>query len=72
MAVTPIDTAGATPPSAEAKFQAALDKSQDELSDEDLTTALANNAVTVGGQFIIMPKVQEILNEAMSSEDDEE
>ncbi|MGE7991682.1 hypothetical protein ACQKPE_11635 [Pseudomonas sp. NPDC089554] len=72
MAVTPIDSTASTPASAEAKFNSAVDKSKEQITDEELTTALIDNAVMVGGQFIIMPKVQEILNEAMSSEDDEE
>lgn len=72
MAVTPIDNTSSTPASAEAKFNSAVDNSRAQLSDEELTRALVDNAVMVGGQFIIMPKVQEILNEAMSSEDDEE
>jgi hypothetical protein len=42
------------------------------MSDDELTEALITQAVTIGGQFIIMPKAQEMLNEAQSSEDDEE
>ena len=74
MSVAPIDSSISTPPaSAEAKFNAAVDKSKEaEMSDEELTEALITQAVTIGGQFIIMPKAQEMLNEAQSSEDDEE
>ena len=73
MSIAPIDSSISTPPaSAEAKFNAAVDKSKDEMSDEDFTEALITQAVTIGGQFIIMPKAQEMLNEAQSSEDDEE
>lgn len=73
MSVTPIDSTSSNVPSvSEAKFNAAVDKSKTEMSDEELTTALVQQAVTVGGQFIIMPKAQEMLNEAQSSEDDEE
>lgn len=74
MSVSPIDSSISTPPaSAEAKFNAAVDKSKEgEMSDEEFTEALITQAVTIGGQFIIMPKAQEMLNEAQSSEDDEE
>ena len=62
MSVAPIDSSISTPPaSAEAKFNAAVDKSKDEMSDEDFTEALITQAVTIGGQFIIMPKAQEML-----------
>lgn len=71
MAVTPIDTPGSTPSSAEARFDAALDKSQDVSDDPSFQEALVNQAVLIGGQFIIMPKAQEMLNEAQSSDDDE-
>lgn len=74
MSISPVDSSTtnitATP---EAKFNAAVDKSKEtEMSDEELTEALITQAVTIGGQFIIMPKAQEMLNEAQSSEDDEE
>ncbi|MFB4392311.1 MULTISPECIES: hypothetical protein [unclassified Pseudomonas] len=72
MAVTPIDSTASTPASSEAQFNSAVDKSKEQISDEELTSALVDNGVMVGGQFIIMPRIQEILNEAMSSEDDEE
>ncbi|MBC3423549.1 MULTISPECIES: hypothetical protein [unclassified Pseudomonas] len=71
MAVTPIDTPGSTPSSAEARFDAALGKSQDASDDPSFQEALVNQAVMIGGQFIIMPKAQEMLNEAQSSDDDE-
>ena len=73
MSVSPVDSStpsvGASP---EAKFNAAVDKSKTEMSDEEFNDALITQAVTIGGQFIIMPKAQEMLNEAQSSEDDEE
>lgn len=73
MSVTAIDSTtpnvGAT---SEAQFNAAVDKSKTEMSDEEFNDALITQAVTIGGQFIIMPKAQEMLNEAQSSEDDEE
>jgi hypothetical protein len=72
MSVSPIDSTTSTPATAEVKFSAAVDKSKSEMSDDELTEALITQAVTIGGQFIIMPKAQEMLNEAQSSEDDEE
>lgn len=73
MSVTPIDsTATTSSATSEAQFNAAVDKSKTEMSDEEFNDALITQAVTIGGQFIIMPKAQEMLNEAQSSEDDEE
>jgi hypothetical protein len=73
MSVTPIDsTATTTSATSEAQFNAAVDKSKTEMSDDEFNDALITQAVTIGGQFIIMPKAQEMLNEAQSSEDDEE
>jgi hypothetical protein len=73
MSVTPIDsTATTTSATSEAQFNAAVDKSNTEMSDDEFNDALITQAVTIGGQFIIMPKAQEMLNEAQSSEDDEE
>lgn len=73
MSISPVDGSttqvSATP---EAQFNAAVSKSKEaEMSDEEFTEALITQAVTIGGQFIIMPKAQEMLNEAQSSEDDE-
>lgn len=72
MSVSPIDSTSNVPSSSEAQFNAAVDKSKTEMTDEELTSELVTQAVTIGGQFIIMPKAQEMLNEAQSSEDDEE
>ncbi|KAF1024351.1 MAG: hypothetical protein GAK37_03136 [Pseudomonas sp.] len=73
MSVTAVDSnlapGGATP---EAKFNAAVDNAKaSDTSDAEFNEALIKNAVVVGGQFIIMPKMQEILNEAMSDDSDE-
>ncbi|MGZ9706940.1 hypothetical protein ACXX81_13060 [Pseudomonas sp. GNP013] len=72
MSVSPVDSSTQVTPTAEVQFNAAVDKSKSQMSEDELTEALVNQAVTVGGQFIIMPKAQEMLNEAQSSEDDEE
>ena len=51
----------------------AADKPADtsDTSDAEFNDALITQAVTIGGQFIIMPKMQELLNDAMSDDDDE-
>lgn len=51
----------------EAQFNVALDSST-ELTDAEFTDQLVSGAVTVAGQMIIMPKANEMLNEAMSDE----
>lgn len=51
----------------------AADKPADtsDADDAKFNDALITQAVTIGGQFIIMPKMQELLNDAMSDDDDE-
>ncbi|PMV24891.1 MULTISPECIES: hypothetical protein [unclassified Pseudomonas] len=77
MSVTAVDSnlapGGASP---EARFNAAVDnaKAADkpaEPTDAELTDSFITQAVTYGGQFIIMPKMQELLNDAMSDDDEE-
>ncbi|MGY2136332.1 hypothetical protein ACW9I8_06925 [Pseudomonas reactans] len=77
MSVTAVDSnlapGGASP---EAKFNAAVDNAKaadkpNEADDPKFTDALITQAVTIGGQFIIMPKMQELLNDAMSDDDEE-
>ncbi len=70
MSVTPIGENAAVNASSEAQFNAAVDNAKSELSDQELTDALITQAVTIGGQFIIMPRAQEILNEAQSDDDE--
>ncbi|MHC8326693.1 hypothetical protein [Pseudomonas sp. LB1P83] len=71
MSVAPIDSSTSAPPSSEARFNAAVDKSKDEFNDAEFTESIITQAVTIGGQFIIMPKAQEMLNESMSDDDEE-
>lgn len=71
MAVNPIDNSVIPTDTGEAQFNAAVEKSEADLSDADFNEALISNAIKIGGQFIIMPMANNILNEAMSSEDDE-
>jgi len=69
MATSAIDPTLDTPSGndSETQFNAALDNST-ELSDAEFTDQLVSGAVTVAGQMIIMPKANEMLNEAMSDE----
>lgn len=73
MSVSPIDSIqGPGAVSSEAKFNAALNNAKDsKLNDEEFNEALITQAVTIGGQFIIMPKAQEMLNEAQADDDGE-
>jgi hypothetical protein len=76
MAVTAVDSSFAASETPEAKFNAALDKAAadpepDPIDDPKFSDALVTNAVTIGGQFIIMPMAQNILNDAQSDDDDE-
>jgi actin-related protein len=68
MAVNPIDSTQSTTDT-QAKFEAAVDSST-QMSDQDLTNELVSQGVIIGGQFILMPKAQEMLNEAMSDDDE--
>ncbi len=72
MAITPIsgaDSSAVTTNSGEAAFNAAVDNAQQsgEMTPE-LEEMMIEGAVTVGGQMIIMPRANDILNEAMSDE----
>lgn len=71
MAVNPIDNSVIVTDTSEAQFNAAVEKSEAELSDDALNEQLITGAIKIGGQFIIMPMANNILNEAMSGEDDE-
>jgi hypothetical protein len=73
MAISPIDSSTTDVTStSEAQFNTAVENSKSaEMTDDELTETLITQAVTIGGQFIIMPKAQEILNEAQSSDDEE-
>jgi hypothetical protein len=71
MAVNPIDNSVIATDTSEAQFNAAVEKSEAELSDDALNEQLITGAIKIGGQFIIMPMANNILNEAMSGEDDE-
>lgn len=72
MSVTSVDSSiEVSSNTQEAKFNAALDNAEQSAADDaEFNDALISQAVVIGGQFIIMPRAQEILKEAQS--DDEE
>ena len=72
MSVNPVDsTTDINPSSQESRFNAAVDNATQASSDAEFNDALITQAVTIGGQFIIMPRAQETLNEAQSDDDSE-
>lgn len=70
MSVTPIG-ASDVPVDTTQRFEAAVDSAKSQTSEAQLQDELISNAVSIGGQFIIMPRAQEIFQEAMSSDDEE-
>lgn len=70
MATTPISGAdGVTSASGdEAAFDKALENAQTGEMTPELEEMMIEGAVTIGGQMIIMPRANDILNEAMSDE----
>ena len=67
MAVSSVDGNSTVETTPEAQFDQALESAQEE---QQLLDTMIEQAVVLGGQFIIMPRAQEILKEATS--DDEE
>lgn len=72
MSINPADTSAVTDgsgaPVNEQSFNDAIENAEGELSDADFEAQLITGAITVGGQMIIMPRANDILNEAMSDE----
>jgi hypothetical protein len=77
MSVNSVDSATDLALDPQVKFDAAVDKAKseaadpDELSDDEFNDILVTQGVTIGGQFIILPIAQNILNESLSSDDEE-
>ena len=67
MAVSSVDGNSTVETTPEAQFDQAVENAQEE---QELLDTMIEQAVVLGGQFIIMPRAQEILKEATS--DDEE
>ncbi|KAB0546042.1 hypothetical protein F7R01_23235 [Pseudomonas argentinensis] len=67
MAVTQVDGNTSTQNTPEAEFDQALENAQ---AEDQLTDDMITQAIILGGQFIVMPRAQEILKEATA--DDEE
>ncbi|BBP77105.1 hypothetical protein CCU68_22565 [Pseudomonas gingeri NCPPB 3146 = LMG 5327] len=73
MAVNPIEGGGTPPVDAKSKFDAAVDKAADSSSDDQkITDFMVQGAIQIGGQFIIMPRLNELLNDAMADDDGDE
>ncbi|WP_462383585.1 hypothetical protein [Pseudomonas sp. Marseille-QA0892] len=72
MSINPVDTSSITnasgAPINEQSFNDAIENASTELSDAEFEEQLITGAITVGGQMIIMPRANDILNEAMSDE----
>ncbi|WP_437883359.1 hypothetical protein [Pseudomonas sp. LRF_L74] len=72
MSINPVDSSAVTDGSDasvnEQSFNDAIENAEGELSDADFEEQLITGAITVGGQMIIMPRANDILNEAMSDE----
>lgn len=72
MATPPISgvdsVSGASASNGEAAFDAALENAQNGGMTPELEEMMIEGAVTIGGQMIIMPRANDILNEAMSDE----
>ncbi|MFG3452274.1 hypothetical protein [Stutzerimonas stutzeri] len=64
MAVNPVGDS-VSPQGGEAEFDSAV---QNAKQDDALVEQMTAKAVLIGAQFILMPRAQEILNEAMSDE----
>lgn len=67
MAVSSVDGNSTVENTPEAEFDQALENAQ---AEEELTDSMITQAIILGGQFLIMPRAQEILKEATA--DDEE
>ncbi|AMB84963.1 hypothetical protein AWM79_06420 [Pseudomonas agarici] len=73
MAVNPIEGGGTPAVDAQSKFDAAVDKASDTSGDDQqLTDFMVQGAIQIGGQFIIMPRLNELLNDAMADDDGDE
>ncbi|NQD81443.1 hypothetical protein D16iCDA_09130 [Pseudomonas seleniipraecipitans] len=66
MAVSSVDGNTTVENTPEAEFDQALENAQA----DELTNDMVTQAIILGGQFIVMPRAQEILKEATA--DDEE
>lgn len=71
MATTPIsstDAVSATADTQEASFNLAVENAQSGEMTPELHDMMIEGAIGIGGQMIIMPRANDILNEAMSDE----
>ncbi|KKX26171.1 hypothetical protein [Rhizobium sp. LC145] len=71
MAMTPVsgvDSGSFSTTNGEAAFDAALNNAQSGEMTPEMEEMMIEGAITIGGQMIIMPRANDILNEAMSDE----
>jgi hypothetical protein len=71
MATSPIsgvDSVAVSTANGEAAFDAAVNNAQANELTPELEEMMIEGAITIGGQMIIMPRANDILNEAMSDE----
>lgn len=73
MAIPPVSgsESAAVAPNDEAAFDVAVQNAQENQGNEmtpELEEMMIEGAITIGGQMIIMPRANDILNEAMSDE----
>lgn len=71
MAMNPVpgvDSVAVLTSNGEAAFEAAVDNAHKNEMLPELEEMLVEGAITIGGQMIIMPRANDILNEAMSDE----
>lgn len=70
MNISPIDNQKVGSPSSDdvQKFDAAVEQAGQELSDSEFSDLLLEGAVSAAAPMLIMPKVNEILSEAMSDD----
>lgn len=71
MATTPVsgvDSVSFSTTNGEAAFDAAVNNAQSGEMTPELEDMMIEGAITIGGQMIIMPRANDILNEAMSDE----
>lgn len=69
MSISPVSgTDAVTPAPNEAAFDAAVQNAQSGEMTPELEEMMVEGAITIGGQMILMPRANDILNEAMSDE----
>ncbi|OHV79425.1 hypothetical protein [Rhizobium sp. LCM 4573] len=66
--VSGVDPVSFSTSSGEAAFDAAVNNAQSGEMTPEMEEMMIEGAITIGGQMILMPRANDILNEAMSDE----